>query len=60
MLRSVSYALIILPGVVAAQQIIDGPANQAKKQVGSACTGNLTENDPKCVCVGGREGGAVA
>lgn len=50
-LYPVSCALIILPRVVAAQQIIHGPANQAKRQAGLACTGSLTENDPKCVCV---------
>lgn len=45
----VSWALIILPGVVVAQQIIHGPANRAKRQASLTWTGSWS--DPKCVCV---------
>lgn len=48
-LCSVSCALIILPGVVAEQQIIHGPANQDERQVRFACTRYLRGNDLVCV-----------
>lgn len=53
-LCSVSCALIILPGVVAEQQIIHGPATQAEDKYARLVLGYLRGNDlcvSACLCV---------